>query len=71
VAWWQRKSSEIESAYRLHHRLRSATPGPLDWAASAVTKFKTTKLILRAFSDIPRKLAPLKITRHTVYKIYN
>ena len=27
---------------------------------------KPRKLILRAFSDFPRKLAPTKITRHTV-----
>jgi hypothetical protein len=54
VAQRQRKSSEIENAYQLHHRLRS-TP-PLDWVD--VTKFK---IILRAFSDFPLNLHPRKL----------
>jgi hypothetical protein len=41
-AW---KSSEIERAYRLHRRWRSAAP--LDWAA--VTKFKTMKINSEGF----------------------
>jgi hypothetical protein len=40
-----RKSSEIESAYRLQHHLRSATR--LDWVD--VTKFKTTKINSEGF----------------------
>ena len=35
----------------------------------AVTKLKPQKLIIRAFSDFPRKLDPTKTTRHTVSPI--
>ena len=55
-------ASEIECMYRLHHRLCSATP--LDWLLSR--NLKPRKLLLRAFLDFPRILAPMKITRHTV-----
>ena len=55
-------ASEIKRVYRLHHRLCSATP--LDWLLSR--NLKPRKLILRAFSDFPQKLTPLKIIRHTV-----
>ena len=49
--------------YRLYHRLCSSAT-PLDWLLSR--NLKQRKLIFRAFSDFPRKLAPMKITRHTV-----
>ena len=52
--------------YRLHHRLCSSAT-PLDWLLSR--NLKPRKLILRAFSDFPRKLDPTKITRHTVFII--
>ena len=58
-------TSEIERVYRLHHRFCSATP--LDWLLSR--NLKPRKLILRAFSDFPRELAPTKITRHTVLSV--
>ena len=48
--------------YQLDRCLCCTTP--LDWVA--VMKFKTTKLILMAFPDFPQKLAPPKITHHTV-----
>ncbi|MCG8625046.1 MAG: hypothetical protein MJE68_23980, partial [Proteobacteria bacterium] len=55
-----------ERVYRLHHRLCSSAT-PLDWLQSR--NLKPRKLILRAFSDFPQKLAPTKITRHTVGRI--
>ena len=38
---------------------RWCSAAPIDWVA--VTQFKTTNLILRAFSDFSRKLAPRKL----------
>ena len=52
-----------ERMHRLHHRLCSSAT-PLYWLLSR--NLKPRKLILRAFSDFPRKLNPAKITRHTV-----
>ena len=53
----------------------AAGPRPwiMDWLLSPSMlsrNLKPRKLILRAFSDIPRKLDPMKITRHTVQKLY-
>jgi hypothetical protein len=62
VVWWQGNRARSRARIDYYHRLRSAAP--LDWAADP--KFKIRKLILRAFSDFPRKWAPPKITRHTV-----
>jgi hypothetical protein len=55
---------EIESTYRFHHRLCSAAL--LDLAI-----LSRNLLILRAFSDFLRKLAPPKIIRHTVLTTYS
>ena len=39
---------------------------PCPWAGLLSRNSKSQKSILRAFSDFPQKLVPLKITRHTV-----
>jgi hypothetical protein len=61
VAWWQRKLSKIESAYRLHHHLHSAAP--LDW--TAVTKFKL-KINSEGFLWFSTKISTPKITPHNI-----
>ena len=55
-------ASEINCVYRLHHHSCSAMPLDLLLSRNLIPQ----KLILRAFSDFPRKLAPTKITCHTV-----
>ena len=56
-------NKDRECLYRLHHCLRS-TATPLYWLLSR--NLKPRKLILRAFSNVPRTFDPTKITRHTV-----
>ena len=40
---------------------------PRPWTGLLSQNLKPQKLILRAFPDFPQKLAPPKITHHTVY----
>ena len=64
VGIWLSNKEDRERVYRLHHRFCSSAT-PLDWLLSR--NLKPRKLILRAFSDFPRKLDPTKIIRHAVY----
>jgi hypothetical protein len=69
VAQWQRKSSEIELARaRVDYIIFCAVPRPWTAGPGLLSRnLKPRKLILRAFSDFSRKLAPPKITRYAVY----
>ena len=63
-AWLSNKEDRKRDRALVSINLCSATP----LYCLLSQNLKSQKLILRAFSDFPRKLVPTKITRHTVFR---
>jgi hypothetical protein len=62
------EGSQARSRVHFDYIMVCAVPHP--WTGLLSRNLKARKLILRAFSDFPRKLAPPKITRHTVLHVH-
>jgi hypothetical protein len=62
VAWWQ--GNRARSRACIDYIIVCAAPHP--WTGLLSWYLKPQKLIQRAFSDFPRKVAPLKITHHMI-----